>query len=194
MPGSRLTALGMRLMLILVGPLCLASTDAHAQAAASKEYQIKAACLLNFIQFIEWPPAAFAEPASPLIVGVLGEDPFGDALEQTFQDEPMQGRPVVVKRSRQFDDLKNCHLLFIGRSEKEHLAEILKVTSAFSTLTVSETDGFAQSGGIINFYIDGGKIRFEINPDAAQRSGLKVGSQLLKRARIIPSEPKKGGQ
>ena len=178
-----------RLVLILAGVLCAASTDARAQSAASKEYQIKAACLLNFIQFIEWPPAAFAEPAAPVIVGVLGEDPFGDALEQTFQDELIQGRPVVVRRSRQIDDLKNCHLVFIARSEKDHLMEILKTLSSSSIVTVSETEGFAQSGGIINFYLDSGKIRFEVNADAAQHGGLKVGSQLLKRARII-----KGGQ
>jgi hypothetical protein len=101
---------------------------------------------------------------------------------------------VLVKRSRQVEDLKQCHLLFIGRSEKDHLAEIFKAVSASSIATVGESDGFTQSGGIINFYIDGGKIRFEVNPDAAQRIGLKVGSQLLKRARIVTSNAKKGGQ
>jgi len=165
--------------------------DAMAQSAA-KEYQIKAACLLNFVQFIEWPAAAFPKPEAPIVIGVLGDDPFGNVLEHTFQDESVQSRMLVVKRSRQLDELKGCHVLFVCKSERPHLSEILANLGEASVVTVSEMDEFARTGGIINFYIDGGKIRFEVNADSAQRKGLKIGSQLLKRARIVGSDPRKG--
>ncbi len=163
-----------------------------AQSSAAKEYQIKAACLLNFVQFIEWPAAAFSKPETPIIIGVLGDDPFGNVLEQTFQDESVQGRQLVIKRSHQLEELKNCHMLFIAKSERPRLAEILANLNDASMVTVGEIDEFARAGGIINFYIDGGKIRFEVNADSAQRKGLKIGSQLLKRARIVGSDPRKG--
>src|SRR5438445_13746410 len=102
-----------RLLLFLTAGL-LAAAPAPARADAAKEYQVKAACLLNFAQFIEWPATSFSDSGTPITVGVLGDDPFGRALEQTFQDETVQGRKLVVTRSRQIEDLKTCHLVFIG--------------------------------------------------------------------------------
>jgi hypothetical protein len=178
-----------RLLLFLTAGLLGA---APARADAAKEYQIKAACLLNFAQFIEWPATVFAENGTPITIGILGDDPFGQTLEQTFQDETVQGRKLVIKRSRQIDDLKTCHLVFIGKSEKDHLADTLATLNDAHIVTVSEMYGFASRGGIVNFYIENNKIRFEINPDAAQRSGLKISSQLLKRAKIVSSDSAKG--
>jgi len=190
--SHRVATFGVRGLLagacLLIGGIRTAS----AQASSSKEYQVKAACLLNFVQFIEWPAAAFPESSTPITIGVLGEDSFGEILERTFQDESIQGRALVVKRSRQIDDLKRCHLLFISKSEKQRVGEILANLRATSVVTVGEMDEFAQRGGIINFYIDSSKIRFEVNPDAAQPSGIKIGAQLLKRARIVGSDPRKG--
>jgi hypothetical protein len=170
------------------------AAEVRAGDTPSDEYQIKAACLLNFAQFIEWPAAAFPAPETPITVGVLGDDPFGSILEQTFQDESVQGRKLVVKRSRQIDDLKMCHLLFISNSEKDRLAEILASLKGASIVTVGETDQFAQRGGIINFYMNNNKVRFEINPDVAEQKGLKINSQLLKRAKIVSSDQEKGKQ
>lgn len=180
------------LLILSLAWLSITPRKAMAQSSAPKEYQIKAACLLNFVQFIEWPAAAFPKPETPIIIGVLGDDPFGNVLEQTFQDESVQGHPLVLKRSRQLEELKSCHMLFVSRSERPRLAEILANLGDASVVTVGELDEFARTGGIINFYIDGGKIRFEVNADAAQRKGLKIGSQLLKRARIVGSDPRKG--
>ena len=112
---------------------------------------------------------------------------FGAALDQTFQDESVQGHNFVVKRSRRVDDLKTCHLVFISRSEKDQIAQVLTSLSAAGVVTVSEMDRFAERGGIINFYLENKKVRFEINADAAQRKGLKINSQLLKRAKIVGS-------
>jgi hypothetical protein len=178
-------AAGVRLLLVLaLWGTVTTPREARAQSP-SKEYQVKAACLLNFAQFIQWPPAAFSDPGSPVIVGVFGEDPFGAALEQTFKDESIQGRALVVKRSRQIDDLKTCHLLFISKSEKDRVTEILSSLNNASVVTIGEIDGFAARGGIINFYLDSNKVRFEINVDAAEHKGIKVSSQLLKRAKIV---------
>ena len=168
------------LLLAAVGP-----RQACAQPAASKEYQVKAAFLLNFVQFIQWPAAAFPAPDAPIIVGVLGDDPFGAALEQTFQDELVQGRKLVVKRSRQKEELKTCHLVFVCNSEKDQLAEILASLNDAPIVTVGDIDQFAERGGIIGFFLDGNKIRFAINSNAAQRKGLRISSQLLKRAKIV---------
>jgi hypothetical protein len=179
-------------LLVLLG-LSVATVRGDA-AAASKEYVVKAACLLNFAQYIQWPESDFAGPDAPIVVGVLGDDPFGTVLEQTFQDESVQGRSLTVKRSRQVDDLKTCHIIFISKSEKERLAETLASLNDVSVVTVGEIDDFALRGGIINFYIDHNKVRFEVNVDAAQRKGLKISSQLLKRARVVGSDSGKGGE
>jgi hypothetical protein len=170
-----------------------AVTARAAPPAASKEYQVKAAFLLNFTEFIQWPAAAFANPDEPITVGVLGDDPFGAVLEQTFQDESVQGRKLVVKRSSRIEDLKTCQLLFISQSEKDRQADIIASLEDVSTVTVADMDQFAQHGGIIDFYIDRNKIRFEINTDAAQHKGLRISSQLLRRARIVGAGPGKGG-
>jgi hypothetical protein len=163
--------------------------DTFAQTA-SKEYQVKAALLLNFVEFIQWPQSVFPDAQSPITIGVLGDDPFGSALEQTFQDESVEGRKVVIKRSKQLADLKTCHLLFICRSEKDRLGDILESLNDTSVVTVGDMDDFARRGGIINFYIDNNKIRFEIN--AAEPRGIKISSQLLKRARIVNADSRKG--
>ena len=102
-PFGAVISLGVALFLTVSWPVA----EARGGDTPSDEYQIKAACLLNFAQFIEWPAAAFPASETPITVGVLGDDPFGPILEQTFQDESVQGRKLVVKRSRQIDDLKN---------------------------------------------------------------------------------------
>jgi hypothetical protein len=161
---------------------------ASGQTEPSKEYQIKAACLLNFVQFIQWPSTVFPDPGTPITIGILGDDPFGQTLEKTFQDELVQSRKLAVKRSRQIEDLKDCHILFISKSEKSKIEGILAKLGDSATATVGETDDFAKQGGIINFYLDNNKVRFEINADAGQRKGLKISSQMLKRARIVTTE------
>lgn len=181
--------------LLLVFCILCVSSRAHAGGApAPKEYQVKAALLLNFAQFIQWPAAALPTPEAPIVVGILGEDPFGNMLEQAFQDESIDGRKLEIKRSRQIDDLKSCQMLFISKSENARLAEVLASLKDQGIVTIGEVDQFGERGGIINFYLEAGKVRFEINSDMAQRRGLKINAQLLKRAKIIGSEPGKGAR
>jgi YfiR/HmsC-like len=175
--------------------LCLLSfcwpVGSRAQTPVSKEYQIKAAFLFNFAQFVEWPPQTYTNADQPFIIGVLGEDPFGPALDQTVQDETIHTRKLIVRRSQRPEDLHDCQLVFICKSEKSHVADILPKFAGRRILTVSELPGFASSGGMINFYLDGSKVRFEINPTSAQRSELRISSQLLSLGKLIASDSPK---
>jgi hypothetical protein len=171
------------LLAMLVGLLLFPGTADS--ASPSREYEVKAAFLLNFVQYIDWPAKAFGDARSPIAIGVLGDDPFGSVLDQTFQGESAHGRTFVIRRSKDVEALKSCHLLFISKSEKDNVGPILDKLNTTTLATVGEVDGFAQRGGLINFYLDGSKIRFEINTNAAQSKELKISSELLKRARIV---------
>ncbi len=151
----------------------------------SKEYQLKAAFLFNFAQFVKWPSGAFAGADVPFDIGILGDDPFGSALEETIQGETIENHKLRVIRGRTLDDLKDCQLIFICKSEEGHLPQILSQLDSKPVLTVSEVDDFAKNGGDIDFYLAGGKVRFEINPQSAQRCGLKISSQLLNLGKIV---------
>ena len=156
--------------------------DGRAQESQPTEYQIKAAFLFNFAKFVEWPPAAFAEATSPMVIGILGENPFGDDLERTIRGKTINNRPLVIKEFRSPAEATNCHVLFISTSEKQRLPEILKSLHGTSVLTVGETDRFIETGGMINFVAEGNKIRFQINEVAAESAGLKISSKLLSLA------------
>ncbi|HEX3623999.1 MAG TPA: YfiR family protein [Verrucomicrobiae bacterium] len=162
----------------------LAGIPANAPAQ-SKEYQIKAAFLFNFAQFVNWPSTAFTETNAPFCIGILGDDPFGQALDQTVQGETVDNRKIIIERSKNIGDLKNCQMIFVSRSEKKHINEILANLDSQPVLTVGEVEGFAESGGDIDFYLAGPKVRFEINPTATQSDGLKVSSQLLSLGKIV---------
>jgi len=156
--------------------------DGRAQEPQPTEYQIKAAFLFNFAKFVEWPAAAFAEETSPMVIGILGENPFRDDLERMVRGKTINNRPLVIKEFRSPAEATNCHVLFISTSEKQRLPEILKSLHGISVLTVGETDRFTETGGMINFVAEGNKIRFQINEVAARSAGLKISSKLLSLA------------
>jgi len=152
------------------------------------EYQIKAAFLYNFAKFVEWPSQKFTNDKAPIIVGLIGKDPFGPDLEKTIQSESVGGRPLVIKR---FDDPKEvagCHLLFVGLTDRRRLNEVLSLAQTNHVLAVGEADRFAEQGGIINFITVDKKVRFEINVEAAKKSDLKISSKLLNLAKVVGSE------
>jgi hypothetical protein len=169
------------LSLGLIG-LLLAIGDGRAQEPQPTEYQIKAAFLFNFAKFVQWPPAAFAGVTSPIVVGVLGENPFHDDLARTVRNKTIDERPLVIKEFSSPIEATNCHILFISASEKNRLPEILKGLKGTSVLTVGEMEHFTESGGMINFVLRGKKIRFQINNDEASRAGLKISSKLMSLA------------
>lgn len=151
--------------------------------AANLEYEVKAAFLFNFTKFVEWPPRAFSSGSSPIVIGVLGENPFGDVLETTVKDQELYGRPITVKFFNSGEDLKSCHLLFISGSERRAAPDILKQLRQSSVLTVSDMDDFIENGGMIRFIKKENKIRFQINEAAVKGEGnLKISSRLLSLA------------
>jgi len=157
--------------------------ECAAQDAAPSEYQIKAAFLFNFAKFVQWPPEAFATTNSPLIIGVLGENVFGDNLEKTINHKVINERPLQFKEFHSVGEATNCHILFISTSEKAKFSKIIQGLQGTSVLTVSETGEFIDAGGMINFVLEANKIRFEINDEAAKKAGLKISSKLLSLAR-----------
>ena len=180
-------------LLLAAAVMFVAPARAHAQQAAPQEFQIKAVFLFNFLQFVEWPSAAFADVNEPIRIGVLGEDPFGSALDEAVHNETIRNRTLVIQRSRRLEDLQNCHLIYISRSERAHVDEILAGINRDPVLTVGDIDGFARRGGVINFYLEGKRVRFEFNAAAAQQRGLKMSSQLLSLGKIVGPNPAAGG-
>lgn len=177
--------IGRKWFLWLLPLLFQFTATARAPAAESKEYQLKAAFLFNFAQFVKWPADSFTSAGEPFYIGVLGDDPFDGALEQTVQGETVDKHKLIVRRSQNLESLEDCQLIFICKSEESHIAEILTKLDSKPILSVSEVVSFAQEGGIINFYIQGGKVRFEINPESAQHKRLKISSQLLTLGKIV---------
>jgi hypothetical protein len=154
----------------------------------SSEYLIKAGFIFNFAKFVEWPQTTFAQPDSPIVIGILGTDPFGAIIDQIVQDKKIGGRGFVVKRLKwgaDPKDLKECKILFVGASERIHIDELVQIVRGLPILTVGETPGFAERGGVIRLVLEDNKVRFEVNVDAAHQAGLTISSRLLTLARII---------
>ena len=153
--------------------------------AASKEYQVKAVFIYNFAQFVRWPSSAFSDAGAPLTIGVLGDDPFGGALETATQGESIRGRQLAIKRSRTVGGLKGCQIIFISKSENSRLGEIFGALKGQGILTVGESAGFCAQGGMLNFTIQDGNVHVEIHLDAVKREGLGISSNLIKSCTIF---------
>lgn len=165
--------------------LLAATLPARAQPGVSRVYEIKAAFLFHFAQFVRWPPSAFAAPDAPLRIGILGDDPFDSAIDEIVRGETIRGHPLAVRRSRSASDLRDCQIVFVSRSERDRLAGVFGALGSRPILTVGDTPGFADRGGIVNFYESDGRIRFEVNPDRAVRVGLKISSEMLSVCTIV---------
>jgi hypothetical protein len=170
----------------------LLSSLAGAQTPALTENQIKAGFLLNFAKFVEWPADAFADPTSPLVLGIVGGDLIGDLLLQAASGKTVNGRAVVLKRFKDDQNLTGCNILFVGASEEKRISQILEKLKGSSVLTVGESDGFAQVGGVINFFIDHNKVRLEINLDAATRARLRISAKVIAVGRLVTDNPSRG--
>jgi hypothetical protein len=153
-------------------------------AQTMSEYQLKAAFLVNFGKFIEWPEPAFGGGTSPFVIGVVGDDPFGEDLDAAIKGKVIGAHPIVARRIDSDDDMGDFEVVFIGASEKLHIAEILRRLESSFAVTVSDIDRFCDAGGIIAFVVDNNRIRFEVNIDAARKRNLKISSKLLSLALI----------
>ena len=152
------------------------------RAAGPPEYEVKAAFLYNFAKYITWPPSP---DRKPLVIGLIGKDPFGRALDDAMRGQKAQDRPVIVRRFKKIDDITNCDLLFIASSEKSRLPHILSILGKSPVVTVADMDQFTEGGGMINLRLQQDRVNFDVNVDAFSRAGLKAGSQLLRLARVV---------
>lgn len=170
-------------------------------AAPSQEYQVKAAFLYNFLQFVDWPKEKFADSDGPIIIGIIGKNPFGNAFEP-IKGKKVKNKVVVIKHFESFEKLKSsaekdsqelemlkkCHLLFICSSEQQNLKEIIDTLKSHSVLTVGEMNGFLEAGGIIHWFVEEKKIRFDINAAAARQANIEIRSNLLRLAKRVVGE------
>ncbi len=153
----------------------------------SREYLIKAAILFNFAKFASWPDTAFSDPDAPLRICVLGEDPFGAALE-SLNGKQVRHRPLATKRLAGLEGAPQCHILFVSASEESRLATILDYVSKLPILTVADIGRFANSGGIIALKEVDNRSRIEVNLGAAELAGLKLSSKLLRLADTVSTQ------
>jgi hypothetical protein len=169
----------------LLGLALLVAAPAASLPVAPPEYQIKAYFLLNFAQFVEWPAKAFRDKQAPLLIGVLGEDPFGSQLDDAVRGGKIGLRPLLVRRFSRVDEIAECHILFISASESGQLENILTRLKGRNLLTVGDTDAFNRLGGMVRFVTEDNKIRLRINVKAARASELVISSKLIRPAMIF---------
>ena len=172
----KLRSIAILLTFLLAAPL--------AAAASLPEYQVKAAFLHSFGKYVIWPPAAFAAPTAPFVIGILGSDPFGEAFV-ALQQKHVQNHPLEIRRIGRISEARGCHILFISRSEQQRLGALLAGLKGLNALTVSDIDGFAREGGMIQLLLQDNQVRFEINLRAAQAEELTLSSSLLNLATAI---------
>ncbi len=157
-----------------------------ARADIAREYQIKAVFLFNFAQFSDWPPEVFAESDSPLVIGILGTDPFGLALDQTVKGEVIRGRRIQVARFKTVAEIQTCHILYIGQSEGNRIERISETLRNRPVLTVTDLEPTASRGVIIRFVSEHNRVRFQIDLEAAKVAQLTLSSKLLRVAAAAP--------
>jgi hypothetical protein len=166
-----------RVITLLLVALWSGGANWCVRAQTPDEYQVKAAFILNFAKFVEWPGGAFTEGGS-LVVGIVGDDPFNGALDK-LNSNTVSGRRLVIRRLKADDNLSACQILFVSSSERSRLGKIMDKVRGASVLTIGELPQFNQVGGIIRFFIRDDRVRFEINTGAAGQARLKISSKLL---------------
>ena len=161
-----------------------------AQPVGDREYQIKAAFLFNFTQFVEWPSAALPQTGTALVIGILGENPFGKYLDEMISGETANGHPLEVHQYKNINEIKTCHILFINLPQADKMGEALAALKGQSILTVSDQNNFIQMGGMIRFVTKQNKIQIQIAPERAKNADLMISSKLLSVAEIVSPDNK----
>ena len=146
---------------------------------------MKAAFLFNFTKFIDWPDSAFSDVHAPIVLGIVGDDPFGSDLNQIVAGQMVKGRAISIRKYRFGEDLRHCHILFVSSSEQNHIPDILLSVQGASLLTVSDADRFADAGGMMQFVVEESRVHFIVNWDASTRVHLEISAKLLALAHVI---------
>ncbi len=149
------------------------------------EYQVKAAFLYNFAKFVEWPAQTFRAADEPILFCVLAANPFGDALDQVIRGKAIDGHPLATRHPAYAASLSECRILFVAAGDVKKFRALAPQLRATPVLTVGEAGDFIPAGGVVNFKIQGGKVRFEINVEAAERQQLRISSKLLSLAEVV---------
>jgi hypothetical protein len=168
--------------------LILASHAVPARAQSAQEYALKATFMAKFVAFVKWPPPRDKSDTvsrEEFTVTVFGNNPFHDELESALRSAGPRERPIRLRTVKDVKELAGSKLIFIGETERKRVADVVAWAESHGALTVGDGEGYAGQGVIINFYLSGSKVRFEINPAAAERSGFQISSLLLKVARIV---------
>ncbi len=178
----QLAVLGLGLLTAVLGQ----SSPGQEMIDPRQEYNVKAVYLYSFGRYVTWPSTAFDAGPSPFVIGILGEDPLGAAIDQIAQLKKVQGRTIVVRRFASLQGYRPCHMLFIAKSvpPDEQAAAIARFRGK-PVLLVGEVPGFAAQGGTVNFFVSGDTVRFEINMDTARSQGLEIDARLLSLARFV---------
>jgi hypothetical protein len=163
--------------------LLLAAIAAGARAVdAPTDNDVKAVFVYNFSRFVAWPDSA---SSGPFVIGILGHDELGTRLDEAVRGESLNNRPLVVRRFQSIDEIGDCQILFIDRSESAELGHVLSTLTHRSTLTVSDMPDAADHGVMIQFVTENSRIRLRINVDSARSAGLTISSNLLRPAEIV---------
>ena len=162
----------------------LGTTSTWAQPKPT-EFDVKAAYLYNFAKFVQWPADAARRDARMFHVCVIGEDPFGPVLDRVVAGGSINGRTVVARRIADAHDARFCHILFLGGMDERLAVETLDTLGRADVLTVSDLPAFARRGGMIQFVVQGARVRFEVNLDRARDAGLMLSSELLRVALTV---------
>lgn len=173
------------MLLILAMLIMTNDLPVHAQAPPSREYQLKAVFLFYFTQFVDWPSGSFASAQSPLVIGVLGKNPFGAYLDSTVSGEKKDGHEVIVRYYDHEEEAANCHLLFLNEPDSKKRKKVLNMLEGENTLTVSDVASFLNEGGMVRFFTSNNKIKLQINLEATKESKLVISSKLLRVAEIM---------
>ncbi|HJT82382.1 MAG TPA: YfiR family protein [Chthoniobacterales bacterium] len=156
--------------------------SAFGQAGPSPEYQVKAVFLFNLAQFVDWPAEVFPDTRAPLVIGVLGEDPFGAYLDETVRGETVRNHRLILQRFRRISEIKTCHMLFVSHSEAGRLEQIFSAVRGRNILTVGDADDFISRGGMVRLVTERNRIRIRINMESVRAAGLTISSKLLRLA------------
>lgn len=170
------------LLLLLAGAMLIQQRQVRAQSAEVN--QVKAAYLYNFAKFVEWPAEAYRDADDPAIICAVGDDRTGEILQQAVSGKKANGRRVEARYPRTPRDMRSCHVLFIGFSEKGRISDVLHDLENSHVLTVGQMQQFIPLGGMINLAQNNGRIELEIDPETAEAAGLKISSRLLVVSRI----------
>ena len=172
--------------------LCILGLPLTAMAGDGpvSEYEVRATFIYNFTKFTDWPADAFESPKAPIVIGIVGEDLFGTTVDDLVRGELVHNRPLIVKRLHPEDDLRSCHLLYISFSEKSRIPALLAELTGSPVLTISEIEGFAAQGGMVNLLVINKNLKIEINQEAVEQARLQISAKLLKLAHLVGAKPK----